>query len=478
MKRSLRFRLNQRLYEFAADSEMLALDWLRNVAGLKGTKEGCREGDCGACLVMMGGPGVDGQMEWYSATSCTLALSDLDGRHLVTIEGLAADGLTPVMKALLAEGGSQCGFCSPGFVLALTSYLVSGRTIDPVAMLAAIEGNLCRCTGYGSIRRAANILAAEFASLPDGLEERLAVLAARGVLPAALASLMLLPPEPAERPSAIPAVQDLGPATVIGGGTDYFVRNPDPDQTLEIFLMDKVPAARRCHAVHADGADWLELGPAVTISEFFRLEAVRQLAPGIERCADEIASPPIRNRATLAGNIVNASPIADMTAILLALGARLVLSGGRQVELCDFFIAYKKMDMLPGEAVAAIRLPLAPVMFNFEKVARRARLDIASANSALAVRQAADGTIIYARCSAGGIAATPLRLRSVEELLAGKKPDAGLFREAGSLAAAAGTPMSDVRGSASYRRHLMERFMWAHAIRLWPQLRLEEEFFS
>ncbi|MGD9938485.1 MAG: 2Fe-2S iron-sulfur cluster-binding protein, partial [Clostridia bacterium] len=199
MKRTIRFRLNERLYELPVRDEALALDWIRNEAGLKGTKEGCREGDCGACLVMFGGRDAAGQVEWQTVTSCTLAMGELDGRHIITIEGLASTGLTPVMEAMLDHGASQCGFCSPGFILALTAYLVSGSKIDAVAAMTAVEGNLCRCTGYGSIRRAAARLADEFSTLPQGLAPRLQILSQRGVLPPSLAALMSDPPAPVGR---------------------------------------------------------------------------------------------------------------------------------------------------------------------------------------------------------------------------------------------------------------------------------------
>jgi len=163
MTRTIGFRLNETDYSIPVREEALALDWIRNEAGLKGTKEGCREGDCGACLVLLGGSSPEGSpaggVEWRSVTSCTLAMGELDGRHVVTIEGLASAGLTPVMEAMLDEGASQCGFCSPGFVLALTGYLVSGARVDPVEAMLAVEGNLCRCTGYQQIVDAVELAA-------------------------------------------------------------------------------------------------------------------------------------------------------------------------------------------------------------------------------------------------------------------------------------------------------------------------------
>jgi len=489
MKRTIRFRLNETLHQREVREESLALDWIRGEAGLKGTKEGCREGDCGACLVLLGGRGPDGGIEWRSVTSCTLAMGELDGHHLITIEGLASQGLTPVMEAMLDEGASQCGFCSPGFVLALTGYLVTGAKIDPVEAMVAIEGNLCRCTGYGSIRRAASILARDFASLPDGLEPRLRVLSERGVIPASLAAFMACPPEPIGIPDTAFAEEGADRrTTVLGGGTDWFVRNPDPDPDTNPVFTYAGPEARSIIQTIRDGKAYVAMGAAVNATDFFGSELVRQAAPGIERFEADVASPPIRNRATLAGNIANASPIADMTAMLVALGAELSLashnvgqrsgSSERTVALEDFFLGYKKVDLRPGESIAGISFPADWSCFAFEKASKRERLDIATVNCAVAVRMAADGTIDEAKYSAGGVAAVPLRLKDVEAAMQGRKPSAAMVREIGALAAEAGSPMSDVRGSSAYRKRLLERLAWAACIRLWPGLQLAEELLA
>lgn len=476
MIRNIRFRLNETDYDIAVREEALALDWIRNEAGLKGTKEGCREGDCGACLVLIGGRAPDGSTEWRSVTSCTLAMGELDGRHVITIEGLASGGLTPVMDAMLDEGASQCGFCSPGFILALTGYLVSGSRIDPVEAMVAVEGNLCRCTGYGSIRRAASRLALEYKDLPLELGQRLAVLADRHVIPRRLASLMSMPPVAAAGPST-----PVAGSPVLGGGTDYFVRNPDPEPDLAPAFIDRGPTARTITEAKRNGHDCIVMGAGVNATDFFGSAAVRRAVPGIERFEHDVASPPIRNRATLAGNIANASPIADMTAMLIALDAELVLSGPdgeRRVRLDQFFTGYKKIDMKPSEAIQSIEFRGGWSAFDFEKASKRERLDIATVNCACAVMMAADGTIADVRYSAGGVAATPLRLRDVEAAMLGQKPSAALARQVGTLASAAGSPMSDVRGSSAYRKNLLERLAWAAFIRLWPALKLEEELLS
>lgn len=467
MKRRLVFRVNERLVDAEAWEETLALDFLRRELGLTGTKEGCREGDCGACLVLLGERGEEGP-SWKAVPSCLLALGELDGRHVVTIEGIAAGGLTPVMEAFLDQGASQCGFCSPGFIVALTAFLVEGH-IDPVSALVSIEGNLCRCTGYGSIRRAAERLTKDFADLPGGFAERLAVLGRRKVLPASLAALMTSLPEPGSRPAAPGGLN-------LGGGTDWFVRNPDPEPGAGVAFTDRQSGLDR---IERKG-DFLEIGAAVTVRSFFEDPLVRAHAPGIEVFEAQVASLPIRNRATLAGNVVNASPIADMTAILLALDARARLrsaSGSRELPLADFFLGYKKTALGDGEFLEALLLPAAtgPVRFNFEKVSKRESLDIATANTALALRMEGD-RIAWARLSVGGMAAVPLAARMASEFLVGKVPDAGTARETARLALADCSPLSDVRGSAGYRTRLLERLILAHFVRLFPDKGLLEEF--
>jgi xanthine dehydrogenase small subunit len=468
MKRRLRFRVNDILIDAETWEETLALDYLRRELRLTGTKEGCREGDCGACLVLLGEQGAEGP-SWRAVPSCLLALGELDGRHLVTIEGIAAAGLTPVMEAFLDKGASQCGFCSPGFIVALTAFLIEGD-LDPVRAVTAIEGNLCRCTGYGAIRRAAEKLAKDFAGLPQDLGPRLSELGARRVLPESLAALMLDLPEPGSKQESAPG------GLALGGGTDYFVRNPDPDQGAQVAFLDRKPG----FATIERSGDVLEVGAAVTVRDFFADPLVRAHAKGIEAFEDRMASLPIRNRATLAGNIVNASPIADMTAILLALDASVRVrsaSGERIVPLSAFFLGYKKTALEQGEFIEALLIPAGegPVLFNFEKVSKREHLDIASANTALGLHMSGE-KITWAKLSAGGMAPWPLLLKNASDYLIGKEPGAASAREAARLALAETAPITDVRGSADYRTRLLERLILAHFVRLFPDKGLFEEF--
>ena len=514
MEKNVKFLANDRIVDAGSPSAAPALDFIRDELGLKGAKEGCREGDCGACSVLVGTRLPGGGAEYRAAPSCLLALGELDGRHLVTIEGLASAakgepgsvaGLTPVMKALLEENGSQCGFCSPGVVISLTGWLLSASHVDVEGALTAVEGNLCRCTGYGAIRRAAARLAKEFAGLPEDRGARLAALEKAGAVPPSLGQFSrgellggggtgaAAGAAGEAMPGAAVSGAGRGSAaeglTVLGGGTDFFVRNPDPEAGFEAELLDLRPGYSKIERTTQGGSAVLEVGAAATVHDFFTSPEVRALVPGIGSFEGEMASSLIRGRATLGGNVANASPIADMTAILIALGAELVVEkradgSRRSLPLARFFLGYKKLDLAAGELIAGFRIPLPPrgatPRFNFEKVAKRRHLDIASVNSAAFLMTEGDGAkprIASALVSAGGVAATPLLLARTSAFLAGRAADAATAREAAAIAVSEIAPISDVRGSADYRKRLLERLVLGHFIRLFPESGIAEELF-
>lgn len=490
----MRFLANDLSIDTPAAAGMPALDFIRGELGLKGTKEGCREGDCGACAVLIGERHQDASFAWKASPSCLLALGELESRQLVTIEGLVAgakaagqpESLTPVMAALLAENGSQCGFCSPGVVISLTAWLLSSPVLDEASAITAVEGNLCRCTGYAAIRRAAARLATQFAGLPREPRARLEALVAAAVVPPSLLAFVKGELLPATLFSSDPAGQAARPSAPgtprLGGGTDYFVRNPDPEPGFSPALLDLKPGLSRIHP----GSQGLELGAAVTVRDFFESPLVRSLVPGIEAFEAEFASSLIRSRASLGGNVANASPVGDLTSILLALGAICDIEGGpspRAIPLSGLYLGYKRLALEEGEYIRGFRI--APpargdLRFSFEKVSKRRRLDIASANTALRVETEGQGprpAILAATLSAGGMGPTPLVLPKAAALLVGQVPTAGLARQVAAQAVAETSPMSDVRGSASYRARLLERLVLAHFLRLFPESGLAEELF-
>lgn len=499
-----------------------ALDFIREERGLTGTKAGCREGDCGSCAVLVGEFAVAGQapgehgpagphtgkpkalLRYRAVPSCLLALGDLAGRHLVTIEGLREatgdkEGLTPVMRAFIEENASQCGFCTPGFIIALSAWLAKPGKPELAGAMTAIDGNLCRCTGYGSIRRAAERLVKEFPGLEreDGKESP-----AQALLPARLESLVqrnVLPGSVMEFARTAMVTEPPAPAiehrtesgTLLGGGTDYFVRNPDPEADFVPFLLKRSGRNDRIEAAIADGSPRIRVGAAVSVSDFFSAPLVRDAVPGIERFEALFASTLVRNLATIGGNIANASPVADITAMLLGLGAGLELESrsgrSRTIPLRRFFLGYKTTALDKGEMISGIFLPGprsdAPLQFSFEKISKRATLDIAAVNSALSFRRV-DGRAREVCLSAGGIAPVPLLLEKASAVMEGAAIDegnpvalAGLAHSVAAAAAAEASPISDVRGSAGYRRRMLGRLVQAHFLRIFDTSGIAGELF-
>ena len=518
---STRFLANGTVIETGAWAMAPALDFIRRDLGLTGTKEGCREGDCGACAVLVGeraGASGSSGAAYRAQPSCLLALGELEGRHLVTIEGLAASGQTPVMRALAEANGSQCGFCSPGFVVCLTAWLIGGPlTVE--GAYSAVEGNLCRCTGYGAIKRAASRLVEEFRDLPAEPRARLDALVERGVLPSscgaftrgeALAGAKPSVAAGGPRAAVREATDAVQPQTslALGGGTDFFVRNPKPDSASfpSYDLLDKSAELKKVEFRDTpDGGRFLEIGAALSWREFFSEAQILALVPGIERFERLLASPLVRERATVGGNIANASPVGDVTAMLIALGAlvRVAAPGAaaaREMPLEAFFLGYKRLDLRPAasggaasggaasggtaagagaEIITAILLPARRpfARFNFEKVSKRERLDIAAVNSAATFEVEAEGAqarITRARISAGGVAPVPLFLAKASSFLEGKTVDAATASEAARIASEEARPIGDVRGAADYRRRLLGRLVLAHFIRLFPGAGVEE----
>lgn len=454
----LSFILNQRAVNTDERPGMVLLEYIRGVACLSGTKDACREGECGACTVLVGTKRADGGVAYKACASCLLPIGDVDGRHIVTVEGLGGDSLTLVQKLIVENNASQCGFCTPGIVLSLTGFCLGSPELSYGNAVDALDGNLCRCTGYVSTRNAARALCEKLAGMDADPAGRLAALLTAGVVPeyfrAIPGRLSQLRSDP--RPSCEDAV-------LVAGGTDLFVQRPE--QLFEsglCFLSDRCDL----NYVRADGGT-LRAGGAVTIEEFRRSEAVRKHFPALAEDLLLHSSTILRNRATLTGNIVNASPIGDVTIMLLALDARLVITGAggarREAPLSGFFLGYKKTGLACGELVTEIAVPLPPAgsRYNFEKVSNRATLDIAAVNTALLLTTGPDGAITNLRLSAGGVAPVPLLIGGLEAFH-GRKPDAATIAAIAGAAEAAARPIDDIRGSAAYKKLLLGRLVRAH----------------
>ena len=398
MPPSTRFILNDREVETAAPAGLLVLDFVRNSERLTGTKEGCKEGDCGACAILIGELEGDA-VRYQPVTSCLVPLAEVHGKHVVTIEGCNLAGLNPVQEAIVEFGGTQCGFCTPGIVVSLHGLLLDhakGLSLDDVKY--ALSGHLCRCTGYRSLKDCAATLERDLGSRlqANGSASRVPALTAAGALPEYFTTIP-------ERLRALRASSTV-PAThatdelLIAGGTDIYVQQGEAIPERPVMVLGQSPDMK---GIRRTGAEFC-VGALTTFEEFGTHPAVVAAIPAIASFNHLIASWQIRNRATLAGNIVNASPIGDFTALLLALDARVVLEEGgtqRSVPLKRFYRGYKQIDLRPGELLTEVAFAdPAPACVNFEKVSKRTCLDIASVNSACSIRCA--GTRSATRTSA------------------------------------------------------------------------------
>ncbi len=461
MTTELHFILNETELRETADSGTLVLDFLRETKRLTGTKEGCREGDCGACAVLIG-ERSDSGVRYKSVTSCLMPIGEIHGKHLVTIEGLNLKALSSVQQAIVDNGASQCGFCTPGIVVSLTGYLIERNSdIDLNGVKSALGGHLCRCTGYRSLKDCHHLLQRDTGSAM-GVDE----LVENGTLPDYFSNI----------DARLRAIQDddtevqlSDGSFVIAGGTDIYVQQGDAIPDSRPILLNRFSELNGIR----DQGDFIGIGALVTFEEFSHDRLVLESIPKIQEYMTEIASVQIRNRATLAGNVINASPVGDMTILLLALGADLLMKEGeieRTVPLSEFYKGYKKIAKRPGELLTEIRIPKphSDARINWEKVSKRKYLDIASVNSAAIIRldQAA---ILEITLTAGGVAPIPLRLVKAESFLKGKEISAEVIFEASAIAQEEIAPISDVRGSADYKRLLLRQLIFAHFVCLVPE---------
>ncbi len=459
----LTFWLNQEKIESGQNPATVLLDFIRRDEHLRGTKEGCREGDCGACTVLLGDFAA-GKISYHAVNSCLLPLGSLPGKHVVTIEGLNLQENTLLQNAFIDQYAGQCGFCTPGFVISLTDFLLNSDKLDFDEAITAVAGNICRCTGYASIKRAIAALISKLKLKIDlGAGDRVAVLIQAGQLPDYFAGI----PEKLAQTAQKSTLQSNG--KIIAGGTDLFVQQAENLLQQPLQFADDTRENR--HICSEDGHIIIAAG--ATMEDMRKAAVIRQILPRIDKYAMLVASKPIREHATLAGNIVNASPIADFAIILLALEARLELQREkdcRNVTLADFYLGYKKLNLQENEAIKSICLPQPhdQCKFNFEKVGRRSHLDIASVNSA-AFFECSEGRITVARISAGGVAPVPFLLRQTNAFLSGKEINNHTVTRAMETAAREISPISDIRGSADYKRRLLQQLIFAHFHTLFPQ---------
>jgi xanthine dehydrogenase small subunit len=453
-----RFLLNNRLVSIRdMGVQTTLLDYIRG-QGLTGAKEGCAEGECGACTVVLVADRA-GRSEYRAVNSCLMLAPMAVGHEIYTVEALAADGkLEEVQQAMAAAGGSQCGYCTPGFVMSMFAEQYRPGRIGPCDP-HELGGNLCRCTGYRPIRDAALSLGPAPAS--DFLD-RLSRPAPR---------LEAIEYQTAEsrfsRPTTVQQclsiLADDPDARLISGGTDLVVEsNLRARRWPHLVSVEAIAELRE----FSESASSVTIGAALPLNE---IALHWRNAPEVFLCWLRLfASPPLRNRATLGGNLATASPIGDGAPLLLALDAKVrVISqrGKRTIPLASFFINYRRTELAPGELIAAIEIPQPlPEFVRFYKVAKRRMDDISTVAAAMAMDWDASGRISRARFAFGGVAAVPLRATLAEEAITGRRWNDDAVERAQAALDRTLAPISDHRGSADYRlavaKSLVAKFLW------------------
>ncbi|MCA1439230.1 xanthine dehydrogenase small subunit [Ensifer sp. IC4062] len=469
IRNTIRFLLNDRLAELADVSPVQTLlDFLRIDRNLRGTKEGCAEGDCGACTVLVGRL-LGGQLKYETINACIRFVGSLDGCHVVTVDALAQPNgpLHPVQQAMVDTHASQCGFCTPGFVMSLYGLWMENPKPSVQEIEKALQGNLCRCTGYAAIIRAAEAISSigevgkdplvaeretigrQLAALQDGRRVVIGKEAERFVLPASVDDFA--------------AVLESDPkATIVAGSTDVGL-------WVTKFMRDIAPVVHISHLeelrrISLD-ADGITLGAGVSYTEACPM--IVEHFPQMRELWNRIGGEQVRNMGTVGGNIANGSPIGDTPPALIALGASVTLRKGtrrRTLPLEAFFIEYGKQDREPGEFVETVRIPFLKEAAHFAvyKVTKRLDEDISAVCGAFRVTLDGRGKVAEATIAFGGMAGTPKRASKVEARLKGADWNDVTIEAAVAAFSEDFTPLTDWRASADYRmlvaKNLLRRF--------------------
>lgn len=456
------FILNNDEVQTKAHPGTTLLDFIRYGQDLVGTKIGCREGDCGACTVLEGRLEDNNKLVYRSVVSCLTPLGNAHGKHIVTVEGLNMERLSPVQQAMVDQNGTQCGFCTPGFVVSLTGHTMTYNLSDEKSAIDSVNGNICRCTGYKSIERAAISISKTLKN--KNPEEPIRWLVDRGFLPAYFIDI-----EKRLSELAITNQVEQPPHQIIGGGTDLMVQRPDDIAESDVALFFDNKSLKGIKNKNGE----IVIGASATANDIMHSALMQKHFPNLEKHFKLVSSDPIRNMGTIAGNIVNASPIADLVIFFMALDASVTLINGqskRTIPLKDLYLGYKKLAMHDHEFIQDVRfaIPEENFGFNFEKVSKRTHLDIASVNSAMFIKT--DGRMIKdLRVSVGGVSPIPLFLKKCGSFLIGKEITVDTIREAARVLDGEISPISDVRGSSDYKRLLARQLFTAHFFEIFPE---------
>jgi xanthine dehydrogenase small subunit len=449
------------------------LEYLRNIAGRSGTKEGCAEGDCGACAVVLGELAADSRSINYRViNSCIRFLPTIDGKELVPVESLQApDGtLHPVQQAMVDCHGSQCGFCTPGFVMSLFALYLGRNLPARDDVVAALSGNLCRCTGYRPIIDAGCRMSeypepSRWSRIEAQSGTRMHQLRAiqRDQPDSSLRFPGFHAPQSADELAA--ALEALPESLLLAGGTDMGLWTTKHLRELPPIIY--IGAVKDLQEIRNTDAG-LTIGAGVSLTDAW--SALVGQHPALEEQARRFASPPVCNSGTLCGNIANGSPIGDSMPALIALGAQIELRQGkrqRRIPLERLYLGYQKKDLRPGEFIVSVVVPPAKPnrLFTSYKLAKRFDQDISGVCGAFAV-ELVDGRIANARIAFGGMAAIPARAGSAEKALNGHPWSEATIDSAIAALAADFTPLTDMRASQAYRLKaaggMLKRFYLQH----------------
>jgi xanthine dehydrogenase small subunit len=450
------------------------LEVLREDLHCTAAKEGCASGDCGACTVAVAEPADGGGLAWRAVNSCIRLAHSLDGRAVYTAEDIAgADGtLHPAQRALLACHGSQCGFCTPGFVMSLfvLHRQQAGAAVTPGEALHALSGNLCRCTGYRPILDAAATMhQGPQPSLDEAvLLQQMELLALDGsALEPDLAKNFYARPRTVDEALALRAAQPQ--ALLAAGTTDVGLWITKQQRRFgQVIDLTRVDALRRIERQ----ASHLRIGAAATLTDAFA--ALAQGRPALAPFFERFAGRPVRSSGTLGGNVANGSPIGDSMPVLIALGATLELGsprGRRTLPIEAFYLGYRQTALAPDELLLAICVPHPPADGHehvwADKISKRFEDDISAVCLAVAL-QVRQGRVASVRIGAGGVAAVPARAIKTEAVLAGQPCDSATFDAAAEVLQAEFEPLSDMRASAAYRRRVLGNLLRRLPQRLQP----------
>lgn len=435
--------------EHIAPDTML-LNYLRDKKGLSGTKEGCGSGDCGACTVVIADMDQQGELRYRQINSCITPVHALHGKQIITVEHLQqGTQLHPVQRIVVEQHGTQCGFCTPGFVMSL--YSLFKQQHKPANPASYLSGNLCRCTGYGPLINAAKLVAAADEADPAADEPKLKQWLSS--VPRANDPHYL---NPLNRQELAAAKQRLPNAWLIAGGTDlsllFTQKYQSASELIDVSQVDDL------QTITATDNGW-RLGAAVSLAQVH--EFMAEHYPSASELFERLGSLTIRHRGTLGGSLGNASPIGDIAPLVISLGGQVELDDGQQREcyaIEDFITGYRQTCLKPAQWISAVHLPKLSGQQTHAayKVSKRAEDDISTVVLALSVARDSAGVISACHIGAGGVAATPVRLAGLEQLFVGQRLSQRLIDQVKQQVPQLITPMSDVRGSAQYRLQLVQ----------------------